>query len=1718
MNSRRWGHLILTSAVMLTMLGGASVFAETANTIRLLEDGNTSQVVQAERDSRGMTLELAVPVLEAKSTTLGGRDFDELSIPGAQMTGKPGQPALPVISQLVAIPNGLTLKVVGVQPRFHTLEGEFIPVPAQGLRSGNDQRVVLDDQVYSGDKALTASDRDMVRVGEPALLRGQRVVSVTFHPVTWDAGSKRIEAAAQLSATFEFVPSDDGNDARETGRPIPESFATMYANEVLGYEKVLGQESSLGTYLIIYPNTTGAFTAISPLIDWRERQGYNVKAVSTSQTGTSNAAIKNYIQDQYNNLEIPLEFVTLAGDATGSVSVASWRESESNYNGEGDHDYTMLEGNDVLADIHIGRLSVTSISELTTVVNKIVNYERDPHMGSDLGWFQRAGLTGDPGSSGYSTIWVNQWVKEQLEELNYTQIDTFWSGNFLNGMMGTINQGETIFTYRGYWHMSGMNTGHIASLSNGGKLPFAVVLTCDTGSFWDDTTCRSEAFLRAPNGGGIASIGTATIGTHTRYNNCMFQGVAEGVLNSGDPRVGPALTKGKLDMYSNYFDTEPNTVMVWSTWNNLMGDPATAIWTGVPSVLDVSYPASLSPGANAIPVTVTSGGQPVASARVALYMKDVVQVNGLTDENGQILFPVDGMNTGQLLVTVTGTNLKPHLGGINVGNQPVAVEFASQVITDDGSGNSFGNGDGMVNPGETVDVALQLLSSGTGGANDVTIGLVSPEAHVSVLQGAASFGYLGSGATGWGDQSLTLAIDSAAPAGRDFPVEMTITSGAETWTAVLPMTVHGAAAQVGDLTLSGVGDSKLDPGETGSLRVGLSNIGNLATSGVTATLSSNSQWVDVLDATGTFGAISAGGSASNTTDLFSVSAASDCYPGHLASFTLELEFAEGGTATTEFQLTVGQASSTDPVGPDGHGYYAFDNTDTSYDYAPTYDWVEIDPGLGGSGSSVGLTDYSRYNDDVRTINLPFDFDYYGKTFDKISICSNGWVSMGQTYVRHYRNWTIPSPGGPDNMIAVFWDDLYLQSGTGGVFYWHDVANNRFIIEWSQVRNYVNGVTETFQVMLYDPAHTTGDTGDGVIVAQYHTVNQVDWENGYATAGIQNEDRDDGLLYTYWNEYPGGGATLQAGRAIEYRTVEAQASGVLKGTVTNASGGGNAVDGATISILGSGRSFMTAVNGLYQGGVPIGTYDVAVSHAGFAPDTTFGVTIMEDMEHVVDFSLTDIAGPDFNMVTMPANTEDTTGPYNVGVEISDYTGLDEMHFYYTSSSTGGPYELPLVATGGQGYSVDIPGQPEDTRIQYWLTARDILGQSSSEPHAAPGVVHSFVVTGLSEIYAHDMETVDGWTGGISGDTASTGIWVLADPNGVYESSIEVQPEDDHTVAGSMCWITGNDPAGSNQGTNDVDGGLTTLESPTFNVSGMSGLQVSYYRWYTNDTGQNPGEDYWRVQASVGDGNWVNLEETTTSNRSWQYQSFLVEDYLAMSDNLEFRFLADDSGYGSVVEAGVDDFLLMGYNLPGDMDAPTVGLTSFTGGQTVVNGSNQEITWNHSDDIGVVNVDILLSYDSGSSWTTEVASGAFNQSYSWDVPMGYSNTCRLKVIVTDGAGHSTEAVSGSDFTIDSQTPVGDLPVNRLALGQNAPNPFNPKTEISFSLPSDQKVSLKIYNVEGRLVKTLVSGSRIAGSHQVFWSGNNDRGDRVASGLYFYRLTTDSGVLTRKMTLLK
>jgi len=230
------------------------------------------------------------------------------------------------------------------------------------------------------------------------------------------------------------------------------------------------------------------------------------------------------------------------------------------------------------------------------------------------------------------------------------------------------------------------------------------------------------------------------------------------------------------------------------------------------------------------------------------------------------------------------------------------------------------------------------------------------------------------------------------------------------------------------------------------------------------------------------------------------------------------------------------------------------------------------------------------------------------------------------------------------------------------------------------------------------------------------------------------------------------------------------------------------------------------------------------------------------------------------------------------------------------------------------------------------------------------------------------------------------------------------------------VTGNaaDPALS-VGTNDVDGGTTTLTSPLIDLSGFSDPLMSYARWYVNEAGASPGTDIFTVQVSDDDGaSWVELETLTNDAKPWTQVLFRVQDYVTVTTQFRIRFLASDEFGGSIVEAAIDD---------------------------------------------------LEFYD---------------LSYASAVPVVPSELTRLEGV--------------------------------------APNPFNPRTVIRFNLSTSGPAELSIFDLRGRRVTTLVAENLAAGQHARSWDGTDQRGQTVASGVYFVALDAAGVRSTRKLLLTK
>jgi len=350
----------------------------------------------------------------------------------------------------------------------------------------------------------------------------------------------------------------------------------------------------------------------------------------------------------------------------------------------------------------------------------------------------------------------------------------------------------------------------------------------------------------------------------------------------------------------------------------------------------------------------------------------------------------------------------------------------------------------------------------------------------------------------------------------DFTLNLTTSVGS--YSSKFSILLDGSSLIISDYGIVG---GIINAGEQGEIEITLQNDGAFDAQGVSVELSSFDEGVSIIDGTASFGDIASGASASNN-DPLTIGIESGAFEGRMIQLRLQIEPAVGSSQTRIFDIVVGTPGGNDPTGPDPYGYFAYDDSDVDYGAVPTYNWVELDPAYPGAVSGTTLL---RMADEASVlVPLPFEVQYYGDSYDELTICTNGWVSLKETWQTIFRNWDLPSAPGPEALIAPFWDDLggLTTDDTVNVYYWHDSQNNRFIVEWSRLLNRQETILdreETFEVIIYSSQSShVGPTGDSDILFQYMHVSDVDNDGNFSTVGIEDYQHARGLEYIFAGEY------------------------------------------------------------------------------------------------------------------------------------------------------------------------------------------------------------------------------------------------------------------------------------------------------------------------------------------------------------------------------------------------------------------------------------------------------------------------------------------------------------------------------------------------------------------------------------------------------------------------
>ncbi|UCE05207.1 MAG: hypothetical protein JSW07_16530, partial [bacterium] len=476
-------------------------------------------------------------------------------------------------------------------------------------------------------------------------------------------------------------------------------------------------------------------------------------------------------------------------------------------------------------------------------------------------------------------LWHNPYTntgiaKDMIEEeflpegfYNITKLYEDRYNESVESVRTAINKGQNIINHHGHASsgVMGMGTGYfhikdMADLINGNKQSILFSIGCYPANF--EASCIAEAFLNNPHGGGVAFIGNSRYGWGSPgnpgygYSDRFDAQFFRFLFKEKNYNIGKALALAKA-YYVPYARQE--NVYRWCMYEiNLLGDPEMPVWTDIPQTLTVQYPLNVTTGESRVPITVSQDGSPVENALICLMQGEDIYRYGKTDETGQITFNISPSNPAEdILLTVTAPNFLPYEKSIAVISETPYILCSSFEVDD-----NQGNGDGLINPGEKVNLKLSFKNYGNIAASAVTAFVSSPNSLISIEDGDISVGDIAGGDSVLGTDRLVISIDPTCINGEVFHLDMTIAeSGGHDWNQVLSLTCATPVLsfdynQIDDIEW-GNGNGIPEPGEKITLFVTVHNTGLAVAKSVQSSLTCNDPNLVIEQKTGFFGDIAA---------------------------------------------------------------------------------------------------------------------------------------------------------------------------------------------------------------------------------------------------------------------------------------------------------------------------------------------------------------------------------------------------------------------------------------------------------------------------------------------------------------------------------------------------------------------------------------------------------------------------------------------------------------------------------------------------------------------------------------------------------------------------------------------------------------------------------------------------------------------------------------------
>ena len=518
-------------------------------------------------DMTSLKASFSFSTIEAEDYKSDRGTFSWLSLPNTVLGGDVGEPQLPVINQLIAVPFGATprIEITSYSTTDYNLAEygmkTLVPrqLPVRKNQNLEDVPFVMNEAAYQT-RGLRSEPQAVVNVD--GTMRGVRLGNMTIDPVSYDPVNNIIRVFNDIEVTVHF----DGADVETTEDMLMKTFSPAFEPV---YSQLFNNSTIRSAYtdhpdlyntpvrilVICYSGFRGN-EALNNWLQWKLQKGYAVDIYYTDETGgTTASAIASFIKTKYNASVAAgnaYTYLIVIGD-TGQVPQYMTKNIDSDIgNCASDLGYASVNfsssTSNYFPDMYYSRISVENTTHLTNYINKVLTYEKYefPDGGNYL---NNVILVG-----GYDATWTSRVAKPTINyATNYyfnssnTTYGGFENGNIEatistsstagyagsatgtsttmgNGVYTSINTGVGFLNYTAHgdkqeWYQPKLTAAQVANLTNTGKYFFGVGNCCLTGNFNNTTTtyspgsaigtnaCFAETMIRVPNAGAIAYVG-----------------------------------------------------------------------------------------------------------------------------------------------------------------------------------------------------------------------------------------------------------------------------------------------------------------------------------------------------------------------------------------------------------------------------------------------------------------------------------------------------------------------------------------------------------------------------------------------------------------------------------------------------------------------------------------------------------------------------------------------------------------------------------------------------------------------------------------------------------------------------------------------------------------------------------------------------------------------------------------------------------------------------------------------------------------------------------------------------------------------------------------------------------------------------------------------------------------------------------------------------------